>query len=152
MKFRSEFFRNGSLKTGSVQVLKSLRTQQNTEHHEYNENVTSTRLIDWRTPTSIQAQNFGFWCNNSMKIHLVLNYLEAIEHCKNMESFVCKWFQSTAQYYSNTMTKRLLVLSSEPSFFLHKLIKGLQFDQTFQFSILLAKKIHQNMSTWKKSK
>ena len=90
MKFLSEFARNGSFKTGSVRVLKSLRAQGDTKHHQFDANVTSTELVDWRTPKSIQAQNFGFWCNNSMQIHLVFNSLEAIEHCKNMESFVCK--------------------------------------------------------------
>ena len=90
MKFLSEFARNGSLKTGSVRVLKSLRAQGDTKHHQYDVNMISTELVDWRTPKSIQAQNFGFWCNNSMQIHLVFNYLEAIEHCKNIESYVCK--------------------------------------------------------------
>ena len=90
MKFRTEFFRNGSLKTGSLRVLKSLRTQGDTKYHEYDANVNSTRLVDWGPPTSIKTQNFGFWCSNSMQIHLVFNYLEAIEHCKNMKSFVCK--------------------------------------------------------------
>ena len=94
MKFLSKFARNGSLKTESIRVLKSFRTQGDTKYHEYDAHVTWTRLFDWRTPTSIQAQNFGFWCKNSMQIHLVFNYLEAIEHCKNMKSFVCKWFRT----------------------------------------------------------
>ena len=87
MKFLSKFFRNGTLKTGSVRVLKSFRSQEDTNHHEYTSNAIPTPP---RSPSSVQARNFGFWCNNSMRIRLVSTYVDAIEYCKNLQSFVCK--------------------------------------------------------------
>lgn len=89
-KFKSNFFRNGSFKIGSVRVLKSFRAQGDTKHHSYETNVIPTPP---RTPTSKYFANFGFWCNGSIQIHLVLTYLDAIEYCKNLNSFVCKWFR-----------------------------------------------------------
>ena len=87
MKFESKFFQNDSLKIGSVRVLKSFRAQGDTKHHVYETYVLPTPP---RTPTSKDFANFSFWCNKSMQIHLVLNYVDAIEHCKKLNSFVCK--------------------------------------------------------------
>ena len=94
-KFQSSFFRNGSFKIGSVRVLKSFRAQGDTKHHAYEKYVIPTPP---RTPTSKYFANFGFWCNGSIQIHLVLTYLDAIEYCKNLNSFVCKWFRFKDQY------------------------------------------------------
>ena len=93
-KFQSNFFRNGSFKIGSVRVLKSFRAQGDTKHRPYETNVIGTPP---RTPTSKYFANFGFWCNGSIQIHLVLTYLDAIEYCKSLNSFVCKWFRFNDQ-------------------------------------------------------
>ena len=105
MKFISKFHRNGTLKTGSLQVLKSFRTKEDTNHHEFEEDIlkkfseivgrTPPIATPPRTPPSVQDQNFAFWCNTSIRIHLVFNHLDANEYCKNLNSFVCKSFRKS---------------------------------------------------------
>ena len=36
--------------------------------------------------------NFGVWCDGSITTHFVLDKFDAIKHCDNLNSSVCKFF------------------------------------------------------------
>ena len=48
---------------------------------------------------SQKFKNFGVWCDGSMKMHFVLDKFDAVKHCNNLNSSICKCFELKNTYY-----------------------------------------------------
>ena len=54
---------------------------------------------------SRKFKNFGIWCDGSMKMHFVLDKFDAIKHCNNLNSSICKLFLLNEYIWNSNIVK-----------------------------------------------